>query len=202
MIKTIVFDLGGVYFTAGTPIAIKKIYDLVNVPKKKVDELFSAHPRKEGFLYRKGKLTKYEFWYAAIKKLKINNVSKLQEIWHDSYEPIVGMQKLTDDLRKKYRVIVFSDTIRERVECLDKKYHFKKHFDYLLFSFNVGFNKYEKGFYKILLKKINCNPAECIFIDNARLFLKTASAFGVNTILFNNVQDLKSKLKKFGVILS
>jgi hypothetical protein len=72
MIKILAVDLGGVYFEAGTKIALKKIYKIANVPKKKVDEIFRSYPKKEGELYHKGKITKQKFWEAATKKLKID----------------------------------------------------------------------------------------------------------------------------------
>ena len=201
MIKTIVVDLGGVYFEAGTRIALQKIYRLLNVPKENVDEIFEGYPRKEGFLYRKGKLTKEKFWKAAVKKLKIDKkmVLRLQEIWHSSYKPIKGMKELITRLRKNYRVLVFSGNIKERIKYLNRKYNLKEDFDDFIFSFDFGFNKKEIEFYTILLKRIVCRPEECIIIDDVQEFLDTARSFGLKTILFKNPNQLKSDLKKFGV---
>ena len=122
----------------------------MNVPKKKVNEIFEGYPHKEGFLYRKGKLTKKEFWDAAVKKLKIDRkmVPKLQEIWHSSYKLTKGMKELVYELRKNYRVVVFSGNIKERIDYLNKKYNLKEDFDDFVFSFDVGFNKGKKNFIK------------------------------------------------------
>ena len=134
MIKTIVIDLGGVYFTPGTKIAVKKIRKITNASKQKIDEIFEGYPKKEGWLYRRGKITKKAFWNAAIKKLKIDRrlVPKIQEIWHSSYKPIKGMRELVQRLRKRYRVIAFSGSIRERVNYLNKRYGLKQDFDDLI----------------------------------------------------------------------
>jgi putative hydrolase of the HAD superfamily len=201
MIKIIIIDLGGVYFKAGTKIALPKICKLVNVSKQRADEIFEGYPKKEGWLYRRGKITKEKFWKAAVRKLKINEklVPKLQKIWHSSYKPTAGMKKLVAQLRRNYRVIVFSGNIKERIEYLNKKYDFKKDFDDFVFSFDAGFSKTEIGFYKVLLKRINCEPKECIFIDDLQEFLDTARSFGFKTILFKNSKQLKSNLRKFGV---
>ena len=201
MIKTIITDLGGVYFSPGTYIAINKINRLLGISKQKLDEVFETSQRKEGFLYRKGKLAKNEFWKRAAKKLKIrkNLVPKLQKIWHSSYTPTKEMKNLMLKLRKNHKVIVFSDNVRERFDYLEKKYEIRKDFDELVLSFKAGFNKREPGFYKVLLKKIGCRPEESILIDNNQYVLKTAKRFGIKTILFKNPKQLKADLRKFGV---
>ena len=204
MIKTIVIDLGGVYFENGTKIALPKIYKLVNVPKEKVDEIFCGYPHKEGWLYRRGKISKKKFWKAAVKKLKINKkmVSKLQEIWNSSYKPIKGVKEIVAKLRKNYKVIAFSGTTKERTEYQNKKYGLLKDFDDFVLSFEVGFTKREIEFYKILLKrlgKMKCKPEECILIDDTKMVLGIAKSFGLKTILFKNPKQLKSDLWKLGV---
>lgn len=201
MIKTIVIDLGGVYFRAGTKFALQKIYKLTNAPKEKVDEIFEGYPHKEGFLYRKGKLTKEQFWRAAIEKLKFNEglAPKIREIWHSSYKPIRGMKELVARLRENYRVIVFSGNIKERFDYLNKKYGLRNDFDDFILSYEAGFNKKEIGFYKILLDRIGCKPRECVFIDDLQEFLDIAKSFGIQTILFKNSNQLKFDLRKFDI---
>ena len=204
MIKVIVIDLGGVYFENGTKIALPKIYKLVKVPKKKIDEIFCGYPHKEGWLYRRGKITKKKFWNAAVKKLKIDKklVPKLKEIWNFSYKPIKGMKEIVAKLRKNYKVIAFSGTTKERVVYQNKKYGLLKDFDDFVLSFKVGFTKREIEFYKILLKrlgKMKCKPEECILIDDTKMVLDIAKSFGLKTILFKNPKQLKSDLRKFGV---
>lgn len=157
MIKTIVIDLGGVYFEAGTGIASQKIYKLVSVSKEKADEIFEGFPKKEGWLYRRGQISKEEFWKSVVEKLEIDKemVPKLQEIWHSSYKPIKGMKELVSELRKKCRVIAFSGNVKERIEYLNEKYKLKEDFDDFVLSFDTGFTKQEIEFYRILLRKIN-----------------------------------------------
>lgn len=199
--KTIIFDLGGVYFTEGTGIAVKKIKKILDAPDKKIEEIFRASPGKEGQLYRRGKLTKKQFWDKAVKKLGIERrvIPELQKIWHGSYKPIKGMKSLVRKLRKNYRVVVLSGNTRERVSYLNKKYGLNKEFDRYFYSFNFGFNKWDKKFYSICLKKLNTKITDCIFIDDKASHIKTAEYFGLKTILFKNPQQLKRDLVKMGV---
>lgn len=90
----------------------------------------------------------------SCKRLKIDKkiVPKLQELWHSSYEPVKGMKELIANLRKNYTVIVFSGSIKERVEYLNNKYSLYNDFDDFVLSYDVGYSKRDVGFYKFLLK--------------------------------------------------
>ncbi len=201
MIRTIIFDLGGVYFKAGTAIAVQRIYGLVGAPRERVDEVFQAYPRKEGWLYGKGKLSEDEFWRRAVEKLGIDPkmVPELKEIWHSSYEPIEGVRELVRELRKRYRIIAFSGNVRERFEYLDKKYGLRGEFDALVLSFEAGFHKDEREFYETLLREVGCEPGECVLIDDKREFLEIARSFGIKTIQFKGLEQLKRDLRELGV---
>jgi HAD superfamily hydrolase (TIGR01509 family) len=201
MIKIIAVDLGGVYFESGTKIVLKQIYKIANAPKKKVDEIFKSYPKKEGELYHKGKITKQKFWNAAAKKLEVNEkfIPELQEIWHSSYKPIKGMKELVSELRKNYKVVAFSGNIKERIKYLNEKYKLNKDFDDFVLSFDVGFDKREKEFYRILLEKIKCKSKECLFVDDRQDFLNIAKLLGIKTIPFKNAEQLKFDLRKFGI---
>lgn len=203
MIKAIVFDLGGVYFTDGTTIARQKIYKMVGVPKSTVDEVFRGRKGKEGQLYRKGKLTKAEFWRRARRKLKIDSATaeKIGRIWHSSYTPNPEMKGLVRGLRKNYKVFAFSGNIGERVEYLNKRYGLDREFDGYVYSFKERSTKYENKSYKILLARIGCGPGECLYIDDKEKFLKRAGGMGIKTIHFRNAGQLKRDLSRRGIKL-
>lgn len=202
-IKYIVCDLGGVYFTDGTTIALQKIKSLVKNENKVVDELFRQSPKKEGHLLRAGKLNSEEFWKIVAKKLNIdqNKINEIKEIWYDSYQPNEGMKELLHELRKKFKIIVFSGNIKERIDYLEKKYSFLSEFDDFVFSFDHGMNKDDIDFYKRLLSTISAKPEECLFIDDKIEFLEMGRSLGMKTILFKDAPALKKELENYGISL-
>lgn len=201
-IKVIAFDLGGVYFTDGTEVALKKIYGLVDAPREKIDELFRAGPRREGWLYRKGKMTKDDFWNAVAEKLNItmNKTLEMRKIWLLSYTPIRGMKELVSKLRKNHKIVVFSATAKERMDYVEKTYGVYDNFDDFVLSFETGFHKNEREAYEILLQKIQCKPEECIIVDDKQAVIDIARTFGIKTILFRSIGQLKAELRKLDVL--
>ena len=69
MIKTVIFDLGGVYFSDGTKRAVDAISESYGISKDKVKEVFSGNL---GLEYRKGKIIANDFWSKAKEKWGID----------------------------------------------------------------------------------------------------------------------------------
>lgn len=201
IIKFIILDLGGVYFTDGTAIALKKIKKLVKADEIVVDELFKESLGKEGYLFRIGKLSSEEFWKIVSEKLSIpsGKVSKIREIWHSSYQSNKRMKELVQNLRKKYKVVAFSNTMKERVDYLDKKYDVLKDFDAFVFSYEHGMTKRNPDFFKKMLEIIGANVEDCLFIDDKEEYLNAAKSLGMKTIMFKGVESFSKELKSFGV---
>ena len=124
MIKTIIFDYGGVVFEAGTTSRIIKFSHVFNAPRKVVYKLMSTKPRKEGAAFRAGKMTAREFWKIARKKMNMSQkqADHMKKLWFEAYTPRKGMLDLLKKLKKNYRLVVFSGNTRERVRYLNKKY--------------------------------------------------------------------------------
>lgn len=68
MIKTIIFDLGGVYFTDGTQRAINIISEKYKLDKNIVADVFKG---EIGTKYRKSQISNDEFWNLAKQVLEL-----------------------------------------------------------------------------------------------------------------------------------
>lgn len=199
MIKTIVIDLGGVYFANGTEVALQKIPKKYGISREEAE--FILRKSKEVHLYRKGKLSQIRFWNFVRKELHTDRRTALniRKTYYDCYKPNKGMKELVSRLYKKCRLVVFSGNIKDRVNYLDKKYDFLQYFDDTLFSFDAGFNKGDLEFYKMLLQKLKCKPQEAIFVDNEKENLAMAKFLGIKTAMFENASQLKKSLVSSGM---
>ncbi len=204
MVKLIIMDLGGVYFTSATQTLVDEVAQLVSAPKQRIKEIFSCSPGKEGLAYRQGKFTRDEFWSCASNELGIKKelIPPLEKLWFEAYIPKPRMQELVRKLRKHYTVMVFSGNFKARIEYLNCHYRLKKEFDDFLYSFDAGCSKGDSHFYESLAKKIKkhgAKPEESIFIDDHQKFLDKAKPFGIKTLLFQSPEKLEHDLKALGV---
>lgn len=205
-IKTIVFDLGGVYFTPGSFLAIEKIKEIYDIENEKLlREIFSDNPHSEGNLLRRGLITIDEFEEKLFSKLGINVKERkhTRYIWFGSYCIHYGIEDLLYALRKnKYRLLIFSGNVRERIDYLEKKSGFLKHFDDTIFSFDYHLNKNDIDFYRELIKHIECEPSEAILIDDEKKNVKIARSLGLNAIHYYYTEKLIEDLKKYDIFIN
>ncbi|MFW9873588.1 MAG: HAD-IA family hydrolase [Candidatus Thorarchaeota archaeon] len=204
-IKTVVFDLGGVYFTPGSYLVIEKIkeiYDIVN--ESLLEDIFSDLPNTDGNLIRRGLITIEEFEKRLFMKINIQNKDRdhIRYIWFGSYCIHYGIEAIIKELKKSYRIVVFSGNIKERVEYLNKKCDFLKYFEDTVFSYDYHKNKDDLEFYKELINHIDCDPSEAILIDDEKKNIQMARSLGFNGIHFYYTEKLLKDLKKFNINLN
>lgn len=201
-IKTIVFDLGGVYFTRGTYLAIIKLMDLYNIEDFfLLYEIFGDQYQKEGYLLRKGLITLEEFKDRVGEKLNIPKEEHphIIKIWFGSYLPHYKIEDLVINLKNHYRLVVFSGNIKERVDFLQKRYRFLNHFDDWVFSFDYHKNKNDIMFYEELLQHINCEPSKALLIDDEQKNVEMAQSLRLNAIQYYYTEHLIDQLRKFNI---
>ena len=59
--------------------------------------------------------------------------------------------------------------------------------------------KPDRGIYSLALKITQCDPAECVLIDDRGLNLECAREMGMHTIQFKDVAQLRGDLEQLGV---
>lgn len=198
MIKTILFDLGGVLFTNGTKKFITDISVRYNLDSNLVQNVMDGNI---GSQYREAKITRDEFWKLVLEKLQINeNIDTLEKEWINGYELISGTKDIVFELKKKYKTYYLSDNVKERVEAIDRKYHFMEWFDGGVYSHEVGVRKPDPKIYEFVLKKSQTQPEEAVFIDDKPSALEPAQKMGIKTILFISSEDLRDRLETLKVI--
>ncbi|MFH1649862.1 MAG: HAD family phosphatase [Candidatus Woesearchaeota archaeon] len=198
MIKTVIFDLGGVYFTDGTKKAIITISEKYKIPEQKVKEVLQG---TLGTKYRIGEVTPEEFWKQAKEQLNLNVETKeLSNMWLEGYKLISGTADIIDRLNKAgYKVLFLSDNIKERVDYLEEKYKFLAKFKGGIFSHEVYIRKPDPRIYEMALSKASNPPEECVYIDDKPELLKPAEALGMHVLAFQGPRQLEKALQNKGL---
>ncbi|MBN2518090.1 MAG: HAD family phosphatase [Candidatus Altiarchaeota archaeon] len=197
MIKTIVFDLGGVYFTNGLDRAVRLISENYSFDEEMIRETLRGDASRR---LRRGEMTEGEFWGHALRDWGLNEDPVfLSRVWSSGYVPREEIRALIKKLRKRYKVMFLSNSFSERAKHLEAAYGFLQDFDGGVFSNEVGFLKPEKRIYEVLLEKAKCMPEEILYIDDKGDYLKPAKDIGIGTMLFKDAKTLAEQLKKEGV---
>jgi HAD superfamily hydrolase (TIGR01509 family) len=72
-------------------------------------------------------------------------------------------------------------------------------FDLLVFSCIERVMKPQRRIYEITLERLGSKAKETVFIDDVQEYIQAAKLIGLNTILFESVDQVKDELVKFGV---
>ncbi len=193
VIKTVIFDFGGVYFTNGTKRAIRLISEKYNLSSKKVRSIYKGELSTK---YRAGKLTAKEFWKLLKNQLNLNISSKvLSDTWLGEYRLVEDVSNIADKLvNANYELLYLSDNVQERVNYLDQKYNFLNKFKDGVLSYMAGTRKPDPKVYEMVLGKTSSLPQECVYIDDKPELLNPARDLGINVINFKTPEQLKQKL--------
>ena len=206
-IKTIVFDFGGVLFTDGSLVAIKKIqraFKLKECDTEDIMDCFSNEPGAIGNLIRLGKISLEEFEDGFAERLGLTDSQKrtLRHHWFSSYVPNYLMKKVVKKLAKDYNLIAFSGNVRERIEYLRKRFRkMFKYFDDEVYSFDYGQQKRNIEFYEILLDHLDCKPEEALLIDDSPRNIRIARSIGMHGIRYSYTEQFLDELKDYGIEL-
>ena len=199
MKSTVIFDIGGVYFSDGTRIAIDAIAAQYRIDRDAVAGFINGEQGRE---YRIGAISAEQFWRQAIGQWNIQSSAEiLALIWNSSYQVDEGTVRLVDRLRGAgLELLYLSNNTAKKVAYLDAKFAFLQKFDDGIFSYLVNCRKPDPKIYKLLLARAS-HPAEaCIFIDDKPANLEPAKKLGMQIIAFKNSAHLENCLKKLALL--
>ena len=199
MRRTVIFDLGGVYFSDGTRRAIDKIAAGYGVDRQTVAGFLNG---EAGASYRTGRISGDRFWQQAAALWDIRaSAAELSMTWCESYQPIQGTVRLVEQLRTAdHQLLYLSDNTQERVAYLEEKYGFLKNFDDGVFSHLVRCKKPDPMIYEFVLAKALNPAAACVYIDDKPEYLEPAKQLGMGVIAFKSAGQLEVDLKRLGLL--
>ncbi|MDO8428750.1 MAG: HAD family phosphatase [Candidatus Diapherotrites archaeon] len=201
IIKTIVFDLGGVYFQWSHHTWFHKAGKLLKIDGKLFREAYVAECSKA----HKGHITAQEHLKRMSKFIEQETgkkiaPTKMYKTMFNFFKPMKKMWSLAKKLKKNgYTIALFSNHT-SMIHDLNKKWKFFEHFHYPIVSVDVGMEKPEQKFYRYLIKQVKCKPKEIVFIDDIEVNVTAGRKVGIHCIQFTgNFEYLLKELKKLDV---
>lgn len=200
MIKTIIFDLGGVCFD----IDWVKINEEM-VRKYNIATLIKSSPGNERIIeYYKDALEGKRPPKDLFKELNKNNfdIDEVVLFYKEMYKKYKNhndkIYSLIKRLKKSFQVVCLSDTNQLHLEAHQEQGSVKE-FHKVFTSFNIGSIKRNPETFKEIIGNLSVNPAEVIFIDDNEKNVESAKSVGINGIRYINYEDLVIKLKECSV---
>jgi epoxide hydrolase-like predicted phosphatase len=196
-IESVIFDWGGVLIDDPRPGLLQYCCEAFGI------SLEDYTPVHDLFLeeFHRGKISEERFWRQIADKLGKSMPSPRPQ-WHDAfrtaYLPRQRMFYLVYSLHEKgYKTALLSNTELPAVGFFHQWSY--DMFDVLIFSCLEGVMKPERRIYEITLGRLDSKAAQAVFIDDRQDYIRAAQDIGLNTILFENVEQVKNELIGLGV---
>lgn len=201
MIQVIACDLGGVFFSEGKTVALKRLEAEYGYDR---DIVYSVLTSDESYKLRLGMISDTSFWNYVRQQLpKQYDAEIIRHVWYDSYLLDNDVFSLIQILRDRYTIIAFSTNIKSRIDFLEQKYGFRKYFDMEVYSYEYQTYKQEKRFFSILLEKAGVTPEDVVVIDDQQKNLVIPKQMGMQTVRYisGKTDQLENRLKDIGIII-
>jgi len=187
MIKTVIFDYGGVILKS--PHCIESIARVYKVPK----EVTAKKMRPILNLFQKGVIAENKFWQKLSLVLR-KPIPNKKDLWRECIEKdfhiYPEMARFVKKIREmRIKTLALSNVIEPHIGVIKKHLGYKD-FNTVILSCRVGMRKPELKIYKLALKKLKVKPEECIFIDDQNENLKPAKKLGMKVILAKNPKQV------------
>jgi len=101
--------------------------------------------------------------------------------------------------KRAYMMAALNNESTEINEHRIEKFRLRDYFEAFFSSCYLGLRKPDAGIYQKTLKITQCNPSECVLIDDRGLNLECARELGIHTVQFQRVDQLRDDLKSLGV---
>ena len=198
-VSTLFWDNGGVILTNGWDRdARKKAVETFHLDWADFED------RHELMLdaFEKGEIALDEYLRRTIfYRERSFTVEEFREFMFDRSQPLPESLEFLGRLvrQRKHAMAALNNESLEINEYRIQKFHLRDYFEAFFSSCYLRLRKPGAEIYTKALKITQCEPSECILIDDRELNLECARELGMKTIQFKNVAQLRDELKRFGV---
>ena len=197
MIKTIMFDMGGVVVHTDFDTLYAKFASRMRIPARFVRNFLSKHVADLTLGRTPWKQFQKDMEKAVGRPLPNFNKNWIEQGLkvRTNNEPLL---EIIATLRKHYSVGVVTNLTEGRW-LIDKKTRVYTNFDYTVLSCRDHVKKPDPDFFHLALAKASAKPDEAILVDNKTEYIVGAEDLGIKTITYSDIAHLVKDLQQFGV---
>ena len=140
-------------------------------------------------------------WYARLSKLSGQPADTIRQEFETKTQLNDSMIELIDQLRDGYQIGLVTNSPQGLVRKILQINNIERYFDEIVISGEIGLIKPDPKIFKVALKKLNLSATEVVFVDDLENYLEGAKQAGIPGILFTDIDQLKSDLRKAGVTI-
>lgn len=199
MIRTIILDLGRVLVPFDFARGYARMSERSGLPPEEIRTRI-----KESGLVRRlesGQIRDHDFVRQIAALLGVEmSYEEFAGHWSSIFLPETLIPEAwVRDLRRRYRMVLLSNTNGIHYTGLRASHPILQHFDAYVLSHEVGAMKPEPKIYAAALAAAQAQPEECFFTDDIPEYVEGARRAGIDAVTFVNAEQLRAELSARGV---
>jgi FMN phosphatase YigB (HAD superfamily) len=199
MIQTVIFDLGKVIIPFDFSLGYRAMAELCAYSPEEIPKRIGATglvPRFES-----GQVPPEQFVEQLCQILDVQlDYARFCEIWSCIFlpDPLIP-ESLLEGLRRRYRLLLLSNTNAIHFRMVRETYPLLRHFDDYVLSYEVGAMKPSPLIYAEAIARAQCAPGECFFTDDIPEYVAGAKLAGMDAVQFQSAAQIQAELLDRGI---
>jgi FMN phosphatase YigB (HAD superfamily) len=200
VIKTILFDLGGVIVPFDFKRAYSRMAPLLSYPVAEVAIRLRATDLIQRFETGLVAPERFVEEVCAVLEMKRIAYEEFCDLWTSVFmvETLIP-ESLVARLGSRYRLLL-SNTNPIHFNMIKENYPLLRHFDDYVLSYEVGALKPSAKIYQEAVARAGCGAQECFFTDDILMNVEAARQHGMDAVQFQTAAQLEEELRVRGLL--
>jgi epoxide hydrolase-like predicted phosphatase len=199
VIKTILFDLGGVIVPFDFKLAYARLAPLCGCEPADIPIRIRSTDLVTRF--ETGRMSPEEFVeeLSIVLGLKIT-FEEFRDLWTCIFLPhTLVADALLENLASRYRLMLLSNTNPIHFDMVQANYPLLRHFHDRVLSYEAGAVKPSSKIFQAAIQRAQCKPEECFFTDDILINIEAARKHGLDAVQFQSSAQLVEDLRARGI---
>ncbi|MEK6946778.1 MAG: HAD family phosphatase [Nanoarchaeota archaeon] len=195
MIKCAIFDLGNVVINVSQRLMFEKFARNSGKSTNEIEQIYGDSADRKKF--EKGKITSAEFYNSMKKDMNLDlTFNEFRKVYTGIFSHNKEIEKIIPKLKKKYRLVLLSNTDELHYKFIKQKFPILNYFDDSVLSCKVGMRKPNPLIFIEAIKKSGTMPWNCVYFDDILEFVWVARLLGIKSFQYKGSIDINKALKK------
>ncbi len=201
MIKTVVFDLGGVLIPLDFSRGWRALAPLCGCSTEEIQQRILESDLIDPF--ERGEIEPRVFVREMNRVLGLSvTYDEFRRLWSSIFPPRTLVEEnLLTLLHREHRLLLLSNTNAIHFSYVREHYRLLRHFDDFVLSYELGVMKPAPGIYDETITRSGCRAEECFFTDDLEENIEAARRRGMDAERFISQPKLVEDLRARGIPL-